>query len=419
LTRARGGAARVVAAALVAAACSGDADLTRALEGGAGRALVPAHALARAEWADLRGAFPGNDSLLLKPHTLCWTGARLAVQDQARQRVSVFDGRGRPVLTVPAVSERPLVEAAGVACAGHGREAALLLADQGAAQVWMVDSAGAVLRRVPAPMSPQGLPLMGETALADDGTWFVSWLGTRSLLGPYLSDSAWKGMPLVERRTGEGALSGRLGTPVEYRHTVARRVLNRVFMSAWRDTLWVLTQGDAAVQGFDRRGAPLGRRILLPVHFRGREPSITVREPLGGVGDFRYNTYDYHPNVGPFAVLGDSLFAVVRYRDWGWKRVGSGLGTFLPWASSAVEVYDRRGNLRGAFDAPGMVTALAGGPGTRVAVVSRLREDGSYHVYVAELPGAMLAGGPAEGACSLAAPGATAVCTVAGTGTRL
>jgi hypothetical protein len=160
-------------------------------------------------------------------------------------------------------------------------------------------------------------------------------------------------------------------------------VLNRTYLLASRDTLWVLTQGDATVHGFRFDGQDTGLSIELPIYYRGREPSITIKDPLDSLSDFRVNTFEYDPNVAGLAVVDDTLFATIRYNDWGYKHVGNGIGVSRL-ATSAVEVFSRDGQVLRAIAVPGMASEIATDGHNRVAVISRLR-DKTQHLFVGRL----------------------------------
>jgi hypothetical protein len=166
---------------------------------------------------------------------------------------------------------------------------------------------------------------------------------------------------------------------------VARRVLNRVFLCLARDTAWTMTQGDATVRGFTATGTSVGPPIRFPVYFRGMDPDVKVTTGVAHPGnDFLPNSMTYDPNVLGIAVVEDSLFATVRYRNWGMRIVhGDGL-SLRRMAESSVEVINRRGVVVRAYDAPGMVEDIASDGEARVAIITRMR-DNTRHLLVARV----------------------------------
>ncbi|HYR12332.1 MAG TPA: 6-bladed beta-propeller, partial [Longimicrobium sp.] len=244
----------VFSLALVSAGCRKNEDLTRAIDGGVGRSISSQPAPAAFQWKSLGALQPDNDTLLRQPVSACWLGEHLAVADEHRQRVVVFDAAGVPVRTIGkrGVKEGEFLEISTIRCS-EGR-AALLVADGGSRRVSFFDAAGRLLYSVPAPVTPQDPVQLGDFILTSSGDWFDSWLGIRANDGPYLSAEDWRKVKLVRAWSPVGDTRGEFGDPVAYSHPTARRVLNRVFLASVRDTVWLLTQGDAVLRGFGADG---------------------------------------------------------------------------------------------------------------------------------------------------------------------
>jgi len=381
-------------------------DLTRALDGGAGRRLTSPVRPTPALWADLADALPGNDTLLGKVGSLCWLGDQLVVADRKEQRLLFFTSDGRLLRTLngPAASGTRFGALSVVRCAPGG--ASLLVADREEGRVWVLAADGHARAVASAPHTPQFDLYLGDFALAPDGRWYDSWLGSGHTAGPYLSSAEWSRERLVRAWDAAGRPVGAFGQPVAYASTVARRALNRTYLALARDTLWVLTQGNATVQGFDGRGAQAGAPIRLAVSYRGAEPRVRVDEPpRENPNGWRGNWFTYQPNVAGLAVVGDSLFAGIRYRDWVMALVGPKGDRYVNYfPRSAIEVFDRRGRVLRSLDVRGRAVAVAGDGGGHIAVLSQDR-DGTTHVLVAP-PGTAEPAQP--GRCSAAcAPGAS------------
>jgi hypothetical protein len=360
----------LVAVAAVASACRADDDLTRALDGGIGRAVTPAPSPAVQEWTDIAEAAPGNDTLQLSPQSVCFTEDEMVVADLRRQRVVVFSHDGTRLRSLGGYGSRPgqFLEIASVRCSRNG--STILVSDLANQRLSFFSEEAGFVRSIPAPVSPQ-IPVLGDYAPVSDGRWYSSWLGASNPLGPYLTEREWEIVPLVELRDPDGHSVRALGQPVAYRSPVARRVLNRTFLTTHRDTVWVLTQGDATVRGFTSQGAEVPP-LRLPVYFRGAEPSVSVQDPLPRSA-YRTNRMTYHPNVQGLAVVADSLFATIRYRKWGRKLVGSGGSwTIMPRAASSIEVFDRRGRVVQSFEVPGFGRELASDADSKIAVVTEM-----------------------------------------------
>lgn len=371
----------MVAGAARAAAGQASEDLTRALQGSGARRLSAPPRLQRLPWRRI-----GADDAALRlriPFALCWRGASLVVADRDLAKVVVFapDGRFQRAFGERGTAPGQFGELTVVRCADD--RVAFLTADLATRRVSLLDTAGGVVASAPLPEVPQ-IDVVGEFALGRGGTWYESWLGSDVSFGPYLSDAQWQRVALVRQYERGRGLQREFGTPVPYRDRVARRVLNRVFYAPWRDTLWTLTQGDATIRGFAPGGAPVGRPIELPVHFRGPDPEVELGRGVPQ-SDFVPNTMAYDPNVTGLAVLRDSLFATARHRDWGLKLITGGGVTLRRMAASSVEIVDRRGRVLRAYDAPGMIVALAADGGSRIAIITRQR-DNTRHVYVADVP---------------------------------
>ena len=372
-------AALALSAALPLAGCGSDADLTRALGAAAGREITAPAPPAAFEWTDLAAAAPGNDTLRFSPISLCMGRDRLVVADYARQRLLDFGPGGdlRGVIGRRGAMPGEFLELWLVRCSAESET--VIAGDAAGVRLSFFGGGPAPRKTLDAPSTPQ-LPLLGDYAPLRAGRWASSWLGSDIPIGPYLSDADWREVRLLEVRDSAGAALRGLGAPAPYASTVARRVLNRTFLEPGRDTVWVLTQGDATVRGFDAGGRATAP-IRLPVHFRGREPRVTVGERRGA-SEFRMNEMSYDPNVQDLAVVGDSLFATIRYRGWRWSLVGRGVDRSLErTARSAIEVFDRTGRVRRSLDVPGMAKEIATDGASRMAVLTEL-PDGSRRVLL-------------------------------------
>lgn len=361
-----------------------NADLTVALDGGAGRRVTPAPRRTALAWASL-GATSGIDAPRA-PRSLCWSGDDLYVADAATQRVLRFDARGVLVTRPPVgdLTTRRFVELAQVSCAPSADRIAVV--DQGAREIAFFDTkGGALTATTAAPMLPQGLPLAAVVALSDQESWYASWLGSASEIGPYLSAQAWDSTALVTVHTSSDSARVRLGAPAAYLSTVARRVLGRTSLAAAGDSLWVLTHGDARLSLFlSAHGTPVAS-LLLPVHFRGAEPSEHIRVMRDTTGGFRLNTFRYQPNVGGFARTGGAEFLVIRYSDWGWRLIGTGIGSLMPDAHSAIDVLGADGRLRGSYGVPGFAQQVSASRGGTMSVLTRQR-SGRMEILSAPIP---------------------------------
>lgn len=369
---------------LLLAACGPDEDLSRALDGGVGREIsAPGAPELRLAWTDVARAGRGNDTLVQMPRALCWRGGDLLVADGARERVEVFDASGRHQggFGRPGQGPGEFRRLAGVACSADGRT--VLTVDPGTMRVSVFDSAGSYVRAYEAPPTPQGLPYLGEFAIADDGTWFDSWLGAR--VGPYLADAEWDSVKVVRSWTANGTQAGAFGDAFHYRNTVLRRVLNQPDLAFHRDTLWVLSRGNAAIRAFRKDGSPAGEPVFLPVYHRGAEPVVELGS---SIGSFRRNRAAYQPNVSGLAVVADSLFAVLRFRDWRTvdveRREGEGFKDY--WATSSVEVIDRAGRVVATIPVPGRAKDVEADRLQRLAVLTEDLDTGVESVLVAQLP---------------------------------
>lgn len=368
----------------VLAACGGEnPDLTRAIGGGAGRRVTPAPAPAPHEWVELGAAHTGNDTLRLWPSSLCMTGDRLLVGDGARRRITTFTPDGRPLSSFGGPGTQPgtFTEITVVRCAPGSRRVAV--GDRPLHRVSVFDVDSGFVSGFTAPESPQ-VRVLGDLAPRAGGGWYSSWLGSALPLGPYLDAKGWDSVGLVQTVEPDGSVAGQIGVPAAYRDPVARRVLNRTFLAVRRDTVWVLTQGDATLRGIAPDGS--GTAIRLPVHHRGREPKVKVGPRLGPQTEFRDTRFAYHPNVQALGMVHDSLFATLRYRKWGYRLVGTGWDRSIqPRAQSAVEVFDRSGRVVQSLAVPGHAVELASTGGARVAVLTRMN-DGSQRVLLGTLP---------------------------------
>ncbi|HVX41392.1 MAG TPA: hypothetical protein VHB25_17640 [Gemmatimonadaceae bacterium] len=360
-------------------------DLTRALAGDGHRTITQPPALATLAWRDLSVDPAGGPSPLKVPFSMCWHGSSLVVADRQLAQLVVFAANGDVTRTIGSRGAGPgqFIVPTVVRCSTGA--AAYMVADLGAHRVTFLDSLGAVLRTTNTPDVPQ-IDIIGEFALRPDGGWYDSWLGSDVTFGPYLSDQQWRGVGLVRRYGPDDRLRSEFGTPVPYRDRVARRVLNRVFLCLSRDTMWTLTQGDATIRGFAHDSAMVASPIRLPVYFRGMEPDVKVNERARVPGsDFLPNSLTYEPNVQGLAVVADSLFVTIRYRDWGMKLVhGSGF-SMRRLANSSIEIVNRRGQVIRAYDAPGMLLSIETDGKSRIAAITMMR-DNTQHVLTARLP---------------------------------
>jgi hypothetical protein len=361
-------------------------DLTRAIDAGVGRRITAAPEPRSWGWSELAALQPGNDSLLKEPLSLCWSGQELVVADGRKQRVRVFDDAGRYLRGIGGrgIKEGQYLQMWSVHCAaGPSR---LLVADAGSRRISFYDDEWRLRASAKAPAAPGFDLYLGDFELLPDGRWFDSWLGMGRAIGPYLEDSSWEQVRLVRAWNPSGERHYGFGTPDAYEHTVARRVFNRTYLAAHRDTLWVLTQGNATVRGFDVEGRPAGSIVRLPVYYRGAEPKITVKKPPVPGVSFRPNKLIYQPNTQGLAVVQDTLFATLRFRNW---RIGvkgaSGNRSIDYWSDSAVEVVDRRGRVLLSLAVPGKAVEIASDHGNRVAVLSEF-SDGTRQVLATRLP---------------------------------
>ena len=357
-----------------------DDDLTRALLSGGRQFTEPPAA------TDLEGIRIGTGDTAARPRTpmsACWRGDELAIADLSRRMVLVFAESGRLLRTIGSRGTGPgqFMRLSMVRCSAG--DAAFLAADLGTHRLSFFDSSGALLHTARTPDVPQ-IDILGGYALMDDGTWFESWLGTDVPIGPYLSPAQWRGVPLVRRFGASGDSIGAFGQPKPYEDRVARRVLNRLFMTIASDTLWTLTQGDATVRAFLPTGEQVLSDIQLPVYFRGRDPKVELGKGHPA-SDFLPNRMAYDPNVQDVAVVLDSLLLTARYADWGFKLVTEGGIALQRMARSTLELANRRGEVVRAYNVPGTVLAVESDGARRVAVITRLRDD-SRAVFIARLP---------------------------------
>lgn len=367
----------------VLAACGAGDDLSRAIDGSIARTVTePKVAAVATNWINVNTAHAGNDSLAHMPMSLCWLGSELLVADGARQRIEAFDSHGRHLRGMGRRGSGPgeFKRIVAVRCSGDGRS--ILAADAGAKRVSFLDAAGGFRYSVHAPSTPQAVPYLGDFLIANDGTWFDSWLASR--VGPYLTDDEWKSVRLVRRWSRTGDLLKEFGEPFVYRNTVLRRVFNRTALTLYRDTLWVLSQANAALQGFDSRGEKVAGTVFLPVYHRGMDPILEVGQSLGG--GFRRNRGIYQPNVAGIAVVLDTLFATIRYQDWEEVSRGDGEDAYTDfWPRSSIEIFDRRGKVLMALAVPGRPKAIASNGREAVAVLSEDFDTGVESVLIHSL----------------------------------
>lgn len=357
-------------------------DLDRALSGGVGRVVTTATPPVAIPWHPVGGGKSGTPGVRF-PRSICWAGDLLVVADGGPRQLVLFDAKGVEVRRVGRRGTSPgaFVDLGMVRCS---RESGLLLAvDHGNHRITTLNLQGDVLRTAPTPDVPQ-IDIVGEYALAEDGTWFESWMGSEIPIGPYLSPERWRSVRLIRRFDVLGSLQHQFGIPVPYRNQVARRALNRVYVQLWRDTLWVMTQGDATIMGYSSDGRSVGGALRLPVHFRGQEPDVRL-----GAGhpasDFLPNEMRFDPNVADLTVVQDSAFAVIRYRDWALRLVGTGDDARRNRiARSAIDIVDRRGRILRSLGAPGMVIAVKSDGRRSLAILTKL-DDGSRRVFVSSI----------------------------------
>ncbi len=359
-------------------------DLTRALGAGVGRTITSAPSLDSLPWREVGRNDPSGQGAPRSPRALCWLGDSLVIADGSSQQLMFYTGAGTYVRSIGGRGTAPgLFAGLTIVRCGAGKTA-LLAADLSTHHVSFFNSAGTFLRVAPTPKVPQ-IDILGEFALASDGSWFDSWLGTDVPFGPYLTDEEWQSTRLIRRYGPDDKPLGEFGAPPIYSDRVARRVLNRVFFAPWRDTLWTLTQGDATIRGFTIAGGSAPRPVRLPVYYRGAEPKVEIGEGHAG-SPFLPNSMTFDPNVAGLAIVSDSLFAIVHYREWGTRMVGPGLDLSLRHiANSSIEVVDRRGRVVRAFDAPGFVLAVASDGRLRFAILTQMK-DRTSHVLLARLP---------------------------------
>jgi len=368
-------------AAVFVPSLSEDADLSRALTAG-GRSLSPAPAATPYAWKDLARAQPGNDSLFAAPASICWRGDKLIVADGGTERLVRFTEAGRPngVIGGPGVAPGRFSGLAVVRCGGGTTP--ILAADEEQWRLSEFDASGRLVASFRAPPTPQIRLYVGDFAVAPDGRWFDSWLGSTRSNGPYLDDAAWKPEGLVRRWSASGRQEGAFGTVVPYDNPVARRVLNHTALAFSRDTLWVLTQGDATIHAFAGADATPGTIIRLPVYYRGREPRALLRGGEADPSGWRSNQLVWQPNVEGLAVVEDSLFAVLRFGDWRLALRGKPGNRWVDYyARTAVELVDRGGRVVASLDVPGQGIAVASDGGSRLAVLSE-GQDGTRHVWL-------------------------------------
>jgi hypothetical protein len=382
-------------------AVSPDPDLTLALTAG-GRTITLPRPPRPFAWAELARMQSGNDTLVVDPVSACWRGGILTVAESRSQRLLSFTSDGRLVSRMGGrgTGAGRFGSLSVVRCGPRGTP--LLAGDDDRWWLTLLDSAGGVLRSFRAPPTPQISLYLGDYAIGRGGRIFDSWLGSTRSAGPYLTATEWSGQPLVRRSDATGRMEGAFGVPVAYSGTVARRVLNRTALALHRDTVWVLTQGDATVRGFDARSGAAGPVMRLPVYYRGREPFALVEGGAGAGAGWRANQLIYHPNVQGLAVVDDSLFATIRYRDWRLALRGAQGRRWVDYfASSAVEVMDRGGRVVAALDVRGKAVSLASDGGSRLAVLSE-EQDGSRRLWVSDHLAAALRKPPTETRCTVA-----------------
>lgn len=359
-------------------------DLDAAISAGGRRTITPAPPAERLQWKEMEV----TGVRVVDPRALCFRGAELAIADAALRSIVVVGpqpGEARALGTVGAAVGM-FASLEHLSC-GPGRTA-FLAADLAQHRVTLFDSLGGVLGTARTPDVPQ-IDILGEYALAEDGSWFESWLGSRVPFGPYLTDAEWAGVPLARRYSAGGKVERAYGRTLPFENTVARRVLHRTFLRFAHDTLWILTQGDARLRAFRTDDGLQVAEHLLPIHERGRAPKVSVgrghpRSP------FRPATMEYDPTVGGFDLGPDSTFVVLGYRDWGWRRVGAGKDLSINRrAASVVTVVTRSGRVTSVFHAPGMVLSVAASTSGELAVVSE-GSDGRRRVFLARLPPAAI-----------------------------
>jgi hypothetical protein len=368
----------------VTSGCGENEDLTRAIDGGVGRAVeAPAVEPNAHAWTALGEAAAGNDTLLHLPRSMCWDGQELFVAEGGRQRIEVFDADGHPVRSMGSRGSGPgeFRRLSVLRCADGG--GALLAADPGAMRVQVLGTDGSFRTNAEAAPTPQGNPFLGDFALAGDGSWYDSWFN--AAVGPYLTGDAWRDVRLVRAWGPAGEARGEFGDPFVYRDPVLRRVFNRVGLALHRDTLWVLSQANAVVRGYaSEREIPL--QVFLPIYHRGSDPVIELGSGLGT--GWRENRANYQPNVQGLAVVHDTLFATIRFRDWRTVTVARREGESYRdyWADSAVEIFDRSGRVLASLHVPGRATQLASNHADLLSVLTEDLDTGVTSVLLTRLP---------------------------------
>ncbi len=360
--------------ATAALGCRRDSDLTRAIAGPRGDRVItsPNVRLDSVRWLTVVSADSNPGPKAAVPRAICWRGDSLVVADAITERLLLFNRDGRLIRTVanPRSGSGRFADLAVVRCGAlDGAEPAFLIVDTGVDQVFLLDASGHLIYSDSVPVAPQ-IDVVGDFVLARTGEWFDCWLGSRLTIGPYLSPAEWQKVQLVRKWSPAGAQEMAFGKPVPYKNTVARRVLNRSYMTLRGDSIWVLLQGSATLIGFDVNGKPLGAPTALPIYYRGKEPTYSVKKPLSVGEEFRTSRMLFDPNVAGLALVKDTLFAVIRYRDWGWRHLGSGIGHLGRSAQSAVEIFERNGKVLRAYAVPGFASEIASNSHDAVAVIT-------------------------------------------------
>ena len=372
---------------LLAGACSSGAarDLDRAILLEGQRQVTAAGPAAELAWQDLRADFPGRDTMMLIPNSVCFLGSDLLVADGAVERIDWFDAEGGHVRSIGRDGEGPgeFRRLEVVRCRDDGT--GFMAVDAEEWRIQFFDGLGRYVQAIDAPPIPQAIPYVGEFALATDGRFADSWLSAQ--LGPYLEDpAAWDDVGLVRVWDQDGEPEAQFGEPVAYEDPVLRRVFNHVSADFVGDTLWLLTQADATLRGYDAQGRPVAAPVALPVYHRGVDPIVKVGRPI--MHGFRSNKAVYQPNVKGLAALSGGRFAVLRFRDWSEVRRGEGKQAYQDfWPESFLDVVDRHGRVEASYTLPGRASAVTSDKGARVAVITEDFDTGVRTVLSANLPG--------------------------------
>ncbi|MDB4879235.1 MAG: hypothetical protein JWL60_681 [Gemmatimonadetes bacterium] len=101
----------------------------------------------------------------------------------------------------------------------------------------------------------------------------------------------------------------------------------------------------------------------------------------------RRNKFVSRPEVSGLGVLSDSLFVLIRYRDWRTAYVGRLPSGSLEYrAVSTIEVIDGRGLVREAFAVPDFATAIATEGNSRIVALIVQDRSRTHRVLTGTLP---------------------------------